>query len=80
MSKDTPFPHEVTHSFPNGITVAELKRIVAEWPETNAEGDPALVYSYDDAGRAGQVRFIEAEEMTKSGGKFDLMLDVDGGP
>jgi hypothetical protein len=32
------------HGFPNGLTVAELKRLVADWPEVDEHGDPFAVW------------------------------------
>lgn len=31
-------------AFDNGLTVAELKRLIADWPETNEDGDPTEVW------------------------------------
>ena len=33
---------KTTH-FPNGLTVADLKRVIAKWPETNTFGEPTIV-------------------------------------
>lgn len=30
--------------FTDGLTIARLKRILATWPETHADGDPCLVF------------------------------------
>lgn len=30
--------------FPNGLTVAELKALIADWPETDANGEPCFVW------------------------------------
>lgn len=67
------------HSFDNGLTVAELKRIVANWPETNEEGEPAEVWVADREGTSNQVHAIWPlnKRMTGEGIETaDLMLHV----
>jgi len=34
----------VSKSFPNGMTVADLKTLIAGWPETTASGEPCEVF------------------------------------
>lgn len=70
--------HEGTYVFPHGITVAELKGIVAQWPDTDDDGKPNEVWSYDGEGRVGQVRKIQSETMSRRGAKFNLVFDTDG--
>lgn len=36
--------------FENGLTVAELKEIIKDWPETRADGTPTEVWLCDAAG------------------------------
>ncbi len=36
----TPAPR----NYPNGMTVAELKAMVRDWPETDQNGDPCEVW------------------------------------
>lgn len=45
MSKDE---KAVLHSFPNGLTVAALKVLLKDWPETDKEGTPNEVWVYDE--------------------------------
>lgn len=33
-----------TGYFPEGLTVRDLKRLVADWPETHRDGSPTLVF------------------------------------
>jgi hypothetical protein len=35
---------QTAREFPQGITVKELKEILAHWPETNGRGEPTRVW------------------------------------
>lgn len=41
--------------FINGMTVAELKAIVKDWPETNDEGEPCEVWVCGRTGLSSQI-------------------------
>lgn len=64
--------------FPNGMTVAELKEMVRDWPETDEFGEPCEVWLCDDQGFSNQVRMVtplnwrQSEDKTKAWA--DLML------
>ena len=49
--------------FSNGMTVADLKRIVAEWPETAEDGEPCKVWLSDVSGTSNPVH--EARPLDK---------------
>lgn len=42
--------------FPNGMTVAELKAMVHDWPETDEYGEPCEVWLCDGQGFSNQAR------------------------
>ncbi len=44
------------HDFPNGMTVAELKKLVRDWPETDEYGDPCEVWLCDARGLSNQAK------------------------
>lgn len=41
--------------FENGMTVADLKRIIADWPETDDEGEPCEVWLGSGNGYTNQA-------------------------
>lgn len=67
--------------YPDGMTVAELKALVRDWPETDAYGEPCEVWLCDGAGLSNQVRMATPLNMRRSenGAKewADLMLGHD---
>lgn len=67
--------------FRSGLTVAELKRLLADWPEQNEHGEPTEVWVSNAAGSSNQVREIWPLRMqTKEDGSrtADLLLQHDG--
>jgi hypothetical protein len=66
--------------FPNGLTVIELKRLVADWPETDAWGEPCEVWIGSRDGTSNVVREVwplnrrESEDGTKRWA--DLLLEA----
>ena len=48
-----------SRSFLTGLTVKELKELIADWPETVAEsGEPTEVWLEHDDGTTSQVRSV----------------------
>ena len=45
-------------SFHNGMTVAELKKRIADWPETDQYGEPTEVWIETGDGESNQVKSI----------------------
>ena len=45
--------------FPNGMTVAELKAIIRDWPETDEHGNPCEVWLGKSGGLSNQARKAE---------------------
>jgi len=43
------------HEFPNGMTVAELKKLVADWPEKDQNGDDNEVWLQTSPGASSPV-------------------------
>ena len=44
-----------TEVFPRGMTVADLKRIIAEWPDEDASGEPTEVWVMTGHGLSSPV-------------------------
>lgn len=53
-------------SFPDGMTVAQLKAIVRDWPETDEYGDPCEVWVCDGKGLSNQARMATPLNMRRS--------------
>lgn len=47
-------PHKHTHH-PNGLTVRELKRIIADWPEVDHMGEDTEVWMHTGLGLSSPV-------------------------
>lgn len=66
------------YDFPNGMTVAELKELVREWPETDEFGDPCEVWLCDQSGLSNQARMLTPLNLRVSScrqaASADLML------
>ncbi len=45
-------------SFPNGLTVAELKSILSAWPDVDHLGEPTEVWIETGPGLSSQVRNV----------------------
>lgn len=64
--------------FPNGMTVAELKAMVRDWPETDEYGNPCEVWLCDGEGLSNQARMAtplnkrQSEDGTKLWADFML--------
>ena len=67
------------HSFQNGMTVADLKRLIADWPETDEDGEPCEVWLGNGGGLSNQAMEAVPLNMRSSedGSKkwADLLLD-----
>ena len=65
--------------FPNGMTVAALKEILRDWPETDEHGDPCEVWSCDSRGMSNPVILATPLNMRQSDDGLkrwaDLMLE-----
>ena len=57
------------YSFPDGLTVRELKQLLDEWPDVDDTGDQAEVWVRDSEGTITQVR-----EVMPLGLNADLLL------
>lgn len=44
--------------FPNGLTVRELKALIADWPEVDDEGNEAEVWIEDECGLSNIVKQV----------------------
>lgn len=67
--------------FEKGLTVAELKRVIADWPETDDQGEPCEVWLADARGASNQACTISPlNARTSEDGKHswaDLILQHD---
>ena len=61
--------------FPNGMTVAELKALVRDWPETNEYGEPCEVWLCDERGLSNQARMSTPLNMRQSEDGTKLWAD-----
>ena len=61
--------------FPNGMTVAELKAMVRDWPETDEHGDPCEVWLCDGQGLSNQARMATPLNMRQSADGTKLWAD-----
>lgn len=66
----------------NSMTVADLKKLLAGWPETDENGDPCEVWVCGSNGLSNQVkRAVTLNLRTWDHGKLksaDLLLEHDG--
>lgn len=64
--------------FPNGMTVAELKEIIKDWPEKDGQGDPCEVWVCDAIGLSNQVVSVSALNYRKEAGLVwsDILLET----
>lgn len=66
--------------FKNALTVRELKEIIKDWPEEDANGNPCEVWIGDKEGTSNQVKEIWPLNMRESedGSKkwADILLDL----
>lgn len=63
----TPAPR----NYPNGMTVAELKAMVRDWPETDQNGDPCEVWIGRADGLSNQVRSTAPLNLRRSYNGYD---------
>lgn len=74
------------YRYENGMTVAELKRLIADWPETDEHGDPCEVWLGDGHGlssqakEAGPLNSRESEDGSKKWADFMLSHDAQRSP
>lgn len=61
--------------FPNGMTVAELKAMVRDWPETDECGEPCEVWLCDGHGLSNQARMATPLNMRQSEDGTKLWAD-----
>ena len=67
-------------SFPEGMTIAELKAVLEDWPEIDAYGNPCEVWVYVGAGISAPITMAETlNRRQKDAGLewADLMLGYD---
>jgi hypothetical protein len=64
-------------TFNNGLTVAELKQIVADWPDTDPQGNPCEVW-IEHYGLSNQVLGVSRLNFRKEGDAAwaDLLLEA----
>lgn len=62
--------------FETGMTVIDLKRILADWPETNEYGEPSEVWLTNGSGVSNQAKAIIPLGIRYHGNEVsaDLML------
>ena len=53
--------------YENGMTVAELKELLRDWPETNEDGEPCEVWLCDRAGLSNQAKIAAPLNYRESG-------------
>lgn len=59
--------------FANGITVKELKKIIANWPDVRADGTPTEVWLGDSDGCSNRV--IEISTLDEDcDGRADILI------
>lgn len=66
--------------FENGMTVAELKAILAEWPDTRPDGTPCEVWLGDRRNLSNQVKELSPLNAQRDKGgtmTADLILSHD---
>ncbi|MDD5370831.1 MAG: hypothetical protein PHQ40_17250 [Anaerolineaceae bacterium] len=56
----------VTANYPDGMTVAELKALLRDWPETDEHGNPCSVLVCDSDGISHPVSMAKPLTMRKS--------------
>lgn len=64
-------------SFPNGLTVAELKELIKDWPETNECGEPTEVWFENEDGVSSIIRSVWPLNLDE-GGAADILFDLQG--
>ena len=68
--------------YENGMTVAELKTLIADWPETNEYGDPCEVWLGNGIGLSNMAKVAsslnsrESEDGSKKWADFMLSHDA----
>ena len=60
------------HRFPNGLTVTELKTIVADWPEVDHLGEPTEVWI--ETGKSLTSWAVEVGTLNYREGSADLLI------
>lgn len=67
------------YTFSEGMTVADLKKLVRNWPEIGEDGEPCEVWLCDARGLSNQVKCAGAlnKRQNEDGTKFwaDLYLE-----
>lgn len=69
--------------FNNGLTVAELKRIISDWSEINEDGEPCKVWLGDGRGLSNEVKEVtplnlrRSEDGTKKWADIILLHDTE---
>ena len=71
-AKKRPVMNPKDHQFPNGLTVTELKAIVADWPEVNHLGEPTEVWI--ETGKSLTSWAVEVEPLNYYKGAADLLI------
>jgi len=64
--------------YKNGMTVAELKKVVSMWPEVDGNGNPTEVWieNYSDLGMSNQVKHITPLNQRISGDDMVVSADI----
>lgn len=60
--------------YPMGMTVTDLKELIADWPEKNSKGEPTMVYLEDGHKTAGVNASYAINQTTPESGKVDADL------
>lgn len=68
--------HLKLREFPNGMTVAELKEMVRDWPETDEYGDPCEVWLGDGCGFSNQAKLASPLNMRRNHNDTMLWADI----
>lgn len=59
--------------FPNGLTVAELKALIADWPEIGQDGEPTEVWIETGRNRSSPV--VSTVPLNKRGESADIIFE-----
>jgi hypothetical protein len=77
----SPVPPLQEKRFPNGMTVAELKALVRDWPETDQHGEPCEVWLFDQTrSYTNQAVLASPLNMRRSEDGTKLWADLVLGP
>lgn len=63
----------VSYTYPQGMTVAQLKEIVKSWPDLDRNGEPCTVWVVDESGLSNDVNGASPLDFREDG-TADLAL------